>query len=524
MPIRINLSEKGPEVYLDDALMGGADHRSSVGSRLSFSIPQTLYLLCSPLLGWGIENFLRNKPDSSLVVFVELHPELHQLFAHSESVFSTLKPQSFVIAPCAKPQNIGDYLQEHLAHSQIRKVQLLSLSRAFRLCHDSYRALESLMQERVSSKWQNRMTAIGLSRRWIKNLFTNLAQPSFPLQYSHPQAPVVVAGAGPRAEDTLKNLAPFRNRFILIATDSSLPHLAEIALRPDLIICQDAQYWNMRDLVPFHWAHSPLLCDLVSFPPMVRKMPTHAYFLSQFADISLLQRVRASKNIALHVEALGSVGVTACRIAMELSRGFIILTGMDFLFTAGQSHLRMTAAHRLQLSQSSRLFPDPTVPAQLQRPHSMMTDRSQQAVKVDFVYAGYARTLSRLTQAHARVLDSRTDGLPITARSMAISSLQRLLEGYEELKEPHCISIHQNPPAYDLLQNECRKLESFLHSPQSDLLERELDYLTLDFPDRHTAKTQDMMSRARLSAADYTAHLKRLATGSHHREKGRLGN
>ena len=88
-------------------------------------------------------------------------------------------------------------------------------------------------------------------KRWFKNTLKNLVHAE---EYSKPLSPcslIKIAGAGPSIEMQTDMLIRDRDKSILIATDTVLPYLSGINIRPDIIISIDCQHIKYNHFIGY---------------------------------------------------------------------------------------------------------------------------------------------------------------------------------------------------------------------------------------------------------------------------------
>jgi len=204
----------------------------------------------------------------------------------------------------------------------IRKLVFFRLSAGSTIHRDAYARLEEQLYQDIQDVWQNRATEIILGRRWLGNLFGNLAVEGrsaflLPTDRHGLRETMILLGAGPSLDAVLPQLITWTASHPdtgIAAIDTALPVLAEYNLRPDLIFTMDAQLANALDLMPWRWDNTSIVADLTCHPGIVRNTaPSNRYFfLSDFAPVQMVADL-TSAGIA-GVPALGSVAGAAIRI------------------------------------------------------------------------------------------------------------------------------------------------------------------------------------------------------------------
>jgi len=142
----------------------------------------------------------------------------------------------------------------------------------------------------------------------------------------------------------------------LLAADTALPVLREAGLSPDAAVAVEAQHANLADFAGLRGAPLRLFADLTSLPGAARlfEFPP-CWFLSEFAPVPLF--ADPAFPPVPRIPPLGSVGVAAAWIAWRLSRGPVVLAGVDFCYPPGRTHARGAPALRGLLARTGRFVP-----------------------------------------------------------------------------------------------------------------------------------------------------------------------
>jgi hypothetical protein len=223
-----------------------------------------------------------------------------------------------------------------------------------------YREVLARFEGGLTRWWSNRITCMHMGPLWVRNLFDNLGSPH--LDWTPwPQwgtDPVLVCGAGITLEEALPWARQHRSRIRLVAADTALPVLQAWDLVPDAVVCLEAQHANLRDFAGWTGAEVTLFTDLTSYPPTSRIFSgATRWFVTEFADLSLWGRWPWTGDQVPRLPPLGSVGVAAAWVAWRLSRGPVILAGLDFSFPPGRTHARGAPALAALAARTDRFRP-----------------------------------------------------------------------------------------------------------------------------------------------------------------------
>ncbi|ADK80955.1 motility associated factor glycosyltransferase family protein [Sediminispirochaeta smaragdinae] len=458
--------------------------------------PQTLYILPSPLLWYGVDRLLERIDETSLILAVEIDEELYNL-AEERRPSSLCKNERLVFLK--EDQALG--IPPPVSLSTIRRVRLVTLNGGYALAPESYRRLVSHYERYIRLQWQNRMTLVWFGPLWLKNFFYNCAaianQDIIPLRQS--KLPILIAGAGPSLEEAIPLIERYRKQFLLLAVDTALSPLKAHGLDPDLIVCQDGQYYTMGDFITSQGFSTPLLFDLTAF----RGVPRHQQapllpFLSSFDSSQLLARFsHAVPNIPL-LPPVGSVGVTALLLAQKMKPPALLLAGLDFSYRLGKSHCRGTPFHHRELQNRRRLSPEGDVSAILQRHPFCLDEKQVPPLISDFVLSGYEENFTERLSAFKSAMPICIFPGSLPSLNMRDKTGKRY--GHDparflsELEKKHDSSVNlfssrgnddlnTGRDVQDFLLSEQRLLRQFVQGDRR--LWKELDYLYRFFPDFH---------------------------------------
>jgi Protein of unknown function DUF115 len=494
--------------------------------------PSRLLLVPSPLLWYGVPELLAAMGEGSAVLCVEADPALfslarsrmpEQLRADGRLVFLELSSTEGTIAAASA---MGDF----------RSCSLVPLSGGESLNASLYRAVADSLGDFFESGWRNRAALMTLGPRWASNILDNLAaltaiDPSPPPRF--PGA-VVVCGAGPSLESALPFVAEGASsgRLGVVACDTALGSLLASGIEPDLVVCLEAQAYNLGDFTCAGSRPLALAADLSSHPATFRAVrgPKHLSFV-RITRSPFLDRVEAALRSAgipfLELPPLGSVGVHAFRLARLLSDGPILAAGLDFSFETGKTHARGCPSLLAEEGRLDRLTRWPAQFAVSFRDRNIRLDPAEAGsgdaglrLLTDPILLSYAALLSDTASAGASgpgLYDIRGRGPSIGMRRVTLDRARALVEA-SPLKGPPGASSRGCGPAAggpqpdsaaaiaSFLRGEAARLEGLRKAlrggtkvPREELsrLVAEVDYLYWGFPDQRRAGdlAQDFLNR-----------------------------
>ncbi|WP_211227871.1 motility associated factor glycosyltransferase family protein [Spirochaeta cellobiosiphila] len=451
-------------------------------------LDNTLYIIPSPLLWYGIQNLLDKLPVHSYLLIVEREPLLLEL-SHQYAI--TDKRILF----CSGSEYPGDLaILEHFPKTHLRHAKVLSLNGGYRLNKTWYQERQEQLQKGINHFWKNKMTLIHMGRAWISNIFKNLQKipDSRILESWHSNIPMVIVGAGESLEHSLPVIQQIRNKVFLLAVDTALPILAAAQLRPDAILALESQFYNLYDFYGSLDLDIPIIADISSYPPLLRYYKGPKYFItSHFASIDLLIRIKSNAIASFDIPPLGSVGVAALWFAQYLSKGPIFVSGFDFAYKRGKSHAKEAPGHKLLLNQHTRFVNLGNYEAAINRPFLSMMDKNGNICNSDLILEGYRNNFFALCEKSDNVYDLSNMGLDLGIPQVSTTEVINILWDYpvRDYTLPH----HQVPISQETISTfinlERKRINNLIDSITSkdnnkiDTLLAELDYLYCFFPD-----------------------------------------
>jgi len=317
--------------------------------------PGSLFFVPSPLEGWGVDALVDRLPPDAVVVLLEKDPELREVCRPTwEAWMGHRTTDSRVFWLETDTEASVQALFAKLPLGKLRRCEWLTLGGAW-LGHSArYRQVFERLEGGLNRWWANRMTCLHMGPLWTKNLLDNLGTVGTAAPW--PQwgdQTVLVCGAGVSLEGALAWAASQRDRLKVVAADTALPVLGAAGIVPDAVVCLEAQHANLRDFAGWRATGVPLFTDLTSHPPGTRVLggPVH-WFVSEFAPLDLWNRWPWDIP---RLPPLGSVGVAATWVSWRLTRGNVILAGLDFSYPPGKTHARGAPALAALLARTDRL-------------------------------------------------------------------------------------------------------------------------------------------------------------------------
>lgn len=322
-------------------------------ARSSPLLPDSLYILPSPCLGYGIAELLERLPDSSALLCIEADPALMDLYKSTSANCNLSSADKAFQA----------YLElEKRLHLRFRRSVELRLSGGWALHEKTYITIKQNIDRDIAQKYRNRLTMIKLGRLWTKNIIDNLVYLDWTrlAEIKKPNKPVLVCGAGPSLDAVLEYLPEIREKIYILAVDTALGALCSAGIKPDLIVCLEAQVYNTEDFLPYVKDKIHTIVDMTSHPSVLKNTEGPiSLCLSEWTETAFLKRLFESKLPLHHVPALGSVGVLALRVARLIAQA-VLVAGLDFSFLPGKTHCSESPLKLKEDRQEKRLWKQKT--------------------------------------------------------------------------------------------------------------------------------------------------------------------
>ena len=440
-------------------------------------LPGTLILCASPCLWYGLHELLAKMPDGCFVLALEADAELHALaeksllqlhkvlHADAETLSANAgadlplcaghtSPLPVALLECDELLDIVEIINTGKTKHGVslppihtfRRALLLEMSGGTALHADLYKQIDFAAENAIATFWKNRVTLTKLGRLFSRNVFHNLARLSRSVPLAHflrtVTKPIVVFGAGESAGRTIASVprGAWKQYFVL-AVDAALPVLKASGIVPDAVVAVEAQlaiekaYIGCTASLPrgndnatqtattaHDTAHNACGCTQ---PPMLfadmasrTQVTAHTggavtYFASEFAPTQFFSDLRNTGLLPPTFPALGSVGLTATYLALNLRAADsvpVYVTGLDFSFSLGATHTRGAPAHIARLCKTNRLMPLANYDAAF-RPGAICVQGKNATVYTDQALSGYAQQFAGFFCGAKNLFDCGESGL-----------------------------------------------------------------------------------------------------------------
>ena len=507
---------------------------------------RTLYFCPSPLYGYGLDRLLsrleEQAPDSA-VLCAEADPELYALSVDNIPP-SIAQNKKFHLTNITNEAALASFVRETWG-TAFRRIETIRLTGGYQLFPELYDSLYKTLNAEIAVNWSNALTLTKLGRLYIRNFFRNIPLTERYLSISNlsfGEAPVLVLGAGPSIDQLIVNREqsakdneieteklnyPEKRSFKIICVDTCLGALKDRGIVPDLVVILESQHWNLRDFSGCKGWKVPAVIDLSALPASVRALDGGGYFFfTPWTQLRVFERLKDTGLLPASIPPLGSVGLTAVEIARRLTKGKIILCGLDFSFTQDKYHARGTPGHRGSLKSQTRFKRIGNIAAFAAGVSSALS-KSGVSVYSSPVMRNYRDLFEREFGGDSRLFDIEGTGLPLGVKTLSMEEAlkelginklyhepsgtsadqyikHRLLEArckYRNIEQQTLEARGKNQGLISFLENEKKRLEELrsilsgetaYDQQRLEILIEELDYLWAHFPDCATGRRPDL--------------------------------
>jgi len=466
----------------------------------SLQIPESTLLLCfSPILDYGLRQLIDKTPQNSFVLGLEYDQMLMRISMDTYDS-ALLNSNRFAYV---RTDTIAELLKkiEHVPSYPFKHCITLTCSAAVQLHQDFYTNAKHSVDEHLARFWINRLTLIQLGRNYQHNIFRNLSTflETDKCYFLHGtekiQKPLLVAGAGPSLDSARSFIIQNRQAFFLLAVDAAATALLP-EIQPDAIVLLESQYWIDSAFIGLVKSGIPLFADLTSSAHVIRSFSKPIYFFcTEYTKSSCLQDMYDHFQV-LKLEPMGSVGLTAIQLALQLSNAPapIFYTGLDFSWGKGLTHARSSSPVKKLYGTLQRTYPCYALnfPFQVQS----LIGKNNAPAWATANLISYAQLYQHAFAHNNRIIDIRTEGIPLTSYCASYDEAAHTLIHTSHSPMPHffnaALQKKEKKLIFLYLKSEYNTLTALVHHlegtqpiPQQDFTHilQHKDYLYNHFPD-----------------------------------------
>lgn len=197
--------------------------------------------------------------------------------------------------------------------------------------------------DRISSDYS---VQAHFGRIWFRNFLLNIQlagqyqgyMPRFDLQKT-----AIIVAAGPSLETQLNELRIFRNKYVVITTDTAFSTLIESGIQPDIFVSIDAQAISSNHVMHSFTREMSVFLDICGNTVIARKSVECGANLVFTAGSHPMALYASSFCKMPHMEtSSGTVTLSALDAAYSLGFSKIRVLGADFAYTNGKPYSKGT--------------------------------------------------------------------------------------------------------------------------------------------------------------------------------------
>lgn len=305
-------------------------------------LPDTLFFCTSPLLCYGLKELEEKLEKNCFILALEEDENLFSLT--EEYVFKTniLKDSFKLISKDESKNLVSDFYKNF--KGEFKRIVKIEFSAGTKLNESFYNETFFALQNIINQFWKNRLTLIKFGRLFSGNLFKNLKVLSESKDFFSVEKPVLIVGSGESALKTLISLKNRINEFFVISVDASLKAISSLGLKIDAAICEESQFIIEKSFIGQKNVYKSLFLSLTANHNVAKLNPEkNVFYTSLYSNENFLGNLVKRKIICHPIEPLGSVGLSAVQIALKIRKNEevpIFVTGLDFSFSKGKTHLK----------------------------------------------------------------------------------------------------------------------------------------------------------------------------------------
>ncbi|MCR5606302.1 MAG: DUF115 domain-containing protein [Treponema sp.] len=476
-------------------------------------LPNTFIIIASPVLWYGLDELISKLPDNCIIAALELDENLKDFckdylpekYKEKIQIFSAVE--------------LVHFIEKIVQKGLVKRALRIDFSAGIQFSADSYAPYTDLAENIIAQFWKNRITLVRFGRLFARNIFKSLSSIPNSIAFDKLEksisCPIVVFGAGESTQYLLDSIQKENlEKCYVIAVDAALQALQKQDIRVDAVVTVEAQ----TAINAYFIGSKPfdiLFADLCSISAKKTTKAKHAsYFLSEYAETNFLKKIINSNFGIKKYEPMGSVGLDAIQIALDLRKDEsipIFITGLDFSYSLGKTHTKGVNAHIVRLINNTRLSPIENYDAAFASGCQKVLDKSGKTVITSKALLSYAQIFINKFRDAKNLFDAGVTGLNLGIQRCSLLDLNNFLSkkvGSLEKKQLPQTSISKFDSIsqyYDNEEIQLLHLKELLSTGEKAMSENEKskytlnelifgilkdrDYLYIHFPDGYNLST-----------------------------------
>ncbi len=329
-------------------------------------LPNTIILICSPVLWYGINELFEKLPPNCEILAVEFDEKLYKLAKDEffKLEISENKKTKIKFYNSLEILQLDNYVRKLVNSGDFKRILKINFSASVQFENQKYDKIANGIQEIISVFWKNRITLQKMGRLFTKNTIRNLCSLKNNLQLSDIQntieKDILVCGAG-ESLDYFSDWKKVKDNFFVISVDAAAKNLCSKNIIPDAIVALESQFAIQKSYIGlknyFKQKEPIFFADLSSRNEICNLFRKKVFFLSKFSDCNFLYQLKNQNIVKDFVEPMASVGLLAVYLALKLRKSEntkIFVLGLDFSFSKGKTHAKNTQASIQRFLENSK--------------------------------------------------------------------------------------------------------------------------------------------------------------------------
>lgn len=390
-------------------------------------LPGTLFLCCSPVLSYGLNELSAKLTDDCFMLACELEDELYA-FEQTQDDFNSIKNFSFITKNEAL--SLPEILQEPSftlksgitlpPAGTFKRIIRIDFSAGINFNQNLYNQIYSFASSSIMTFWKNRITLTKFGRRFSQDLFKNLkilsATCPITTWFNKLENPIIIFGAGESLEEGIKKIKPLAERSYILCADTALRPLLKAGLQPDGVFIEEAQSVILKAFTGALKNKCHVFAGLSSVPGLSRLKEKEriSFFTTVYAKTKFLDTLLDQSFMPPGNAPFGSVGLTLLYYALKFRKNEnvpVFIYGLDFSYSVGKTHANGTMAHLNRLALHNRLIPIENYTSSFSQGSIKTNGKNQKPVITTQVLESYAKLFNNLFNSEKNVFDASSTGL-----------------------------------------------------------------------------------------------------------------
>ena len=279
------------------------------------------------------------------------------------------------------------------------------------------------------------MTLVRLGRLFSRNVLKNAAQAAVspPLAQASVHRPIFVAGAGPSLDALIPFIRRYAHKLYILAVDAAFRPLLDSGIRPDAVVAVESQCVSRRAFFGTKGSGVPIIADLCARSANLRVSGgTVSFFMSEYAKLPLLGRIKKTLPDVPVFPPLGSVGLAAVEAALFLRRTHesVFVCGLDFSYPAGLSHCKESPSYKEMMNELNRLSPAGNPSAAFKAGAFFIEGKDGSQAACDPALKSYAELFSARYKNTENLYDLSSSGIDLALPCISEADACSLMEAF----------------------------------------------------------------------------------------------